>query len=299
MRILICSDGTDTADKPARIGGLVGGSCHAEVTLLGIAEEPEAEQRLRAALNSEAQLLGQYGLKPDIVLRSGEPIEQILQQTSSLAYDLVVIGARTKETTGRYWRSPRAYEVIKAIPPPVVVASGQCERLSKFLVCTGGKHYIDAAVQLTGEIAACTGAAVTLLHVMPEPPAIFADLVRREEDVGALLAGSSELGSNLRQQKEALEKLAVSATVRVRHGIVDDEVFAEVAEGDHDLIVTGSSAARGALQHYIMGDLTRSIVNRAGCPVLVARPAKGVQIGGIWQALKRAFAVAPSSARPG
>ena len=25
MRVLICSDGTDPADKPARLGGLVGG----------------------------------------------------------------------------------------------------------------------------------------------------------------------------------------------------------------------------------------------------------------------------------
>ncbi len=296
MRILVCSDGTDSADKPARIGGLVGRGCHAELTLLGIAEEPQAEQPLRAALDSEAQLLGTYGLHPEIVLRSGEPIEQILQQTSTVSYDFVVIGARTKQTTGRYWRSHRTYELIKAIPPPVLVASGESERLSKFLVCSGGKHYIDAAVQLTGRMAACTGASVTLLHVMAEPPAIFADLVRREEDVEALLAGSSELGSNLRQQKEALEKLGVSTTVRVRHGIVDDEVFAEVAEGDHDLIVTGSSQARGALQHYIMGDLTRSIVNRANCPVLVARPAKGVQLGGIWNALKRAFA--PSGGGP-
>ncbi len=171
----------------------------------------------------------------------------------------------------------------------MLVATGPCERLSKFLVCTGGKRYIDAAVQLAGTIAARAGASVTLLHVMAQPPAIFADLVRLEEDVDALLAAGSELGQNLRAQKGELEKLGVVAQVRVRHGIVLDQVFAELREGGHDLIVTGSSQARGALQHYIMGDLTRSIVNRASCPVLVARPAKG-STGSLWSSFKRIFA---------
>ena len=59
-----------------------------------------------------------------------------------------------------------------------------------------------------------------------------------------------------------------------RHGLALDQIFAEVREGEHDLIVTGTSQARGPLRHYIMGDLTRGILNRADCPVLVARAGK-------------------------
>lgn len=290
MRILICSDGTDPADKPTRLGSQLGRTCGAEITLLGIAERPGDEAPLRAAVETEERLLRESGVQPEIVLREGDPVAQILEQTSATNYDLVIIGTRVKQTSGRYWRSHRTYEVIKAIPPPVLVASGDCQSLSRFLVCTGGKRYIEAAVQLTGEMAACAGASVTLLHVMAEPPAIFADLVRREEDVDALLSGGSELGQNLLMQKQSLEKLGVKAEVRVRHGIVLDQVFAEVRAGKHDMIVTGTSQARGALQHYIMGDLTRSILNRANCPVLVARPKMPASGGGIWAALKRAFA---------
>lgn len=289
MRILICSDGTDPADKPARLGGLVAGPAKASVTLLGIAEQPAEEETLRAALVSEAQLLTGFGLEPETVIRAGEPIEQILQQTAASEYDLVIIGARGKQPSGLYWRSQRTYEVIRAIPLPVLVATGLCENLSKVLVCTGGKRYIDTAVRLAGRIAASAGATVTLLHVMAEPPAIYADLVRLEEDVDALLAAGSELGQNLRAQKGELEKLGVTAQVRVRHGLVLDQVFEELREGGHDMIVTGSSQARGALRHYIMGDLTRSIVNRANCPVLVARPAKG-STGSFWSSVRRIFA---------
>ncbi len=294
MHLLICSDGTDPADKPTRLGGIIGSACGAKATLLGIAERADAEDLLRAALASESKLLTERGLEHEVIIRTGDPVEQILGQTAEKKYDVVVIGTRLKQRSGRHWRSARTYEVIKAIPPPVLIATGDCETVTRALVCTGGKRYIDAAVQLTGEIAACVKAEVTLLHVMAEPPAIFADLVRREEDVEGLLAGGSELGENLRAQKESLEKLGVPTTVRVRHGIVLDQVFAELREGGHDLIVTGTSQARGALQHYIMGDLTRSIVNRADCPVLVARPTNG-RSGGFWAALQRAFS---SGARP-
>ncbi len=144
-------------------------------------------------------------------------------------------------------------------------------------------------MQLTGKVAAAIGASVTLLHVMAEPPAIYADLVRLEEDVNRLLESKSELGLNLHRQKEELERLGVPAEVRVRHGIVIDQVFAEVRQGDHDLIVTGSSQARGMLRHYIMGDLTRSILNRANCPVLVARSGKSKGPISLLASLKRLF----------
>jgi nucleotide-binding universal stress UspA family protein len=274
MRILICSDGTDPGDKPVLLAGLMAVPTKAEVTLLGIAEMPADEKPLRAALASEAEKLREFGVSPEIVLRAGEPIREILEQTKASAYDITIIGARRKNSTGPYWRSGKTYEVIKAIPTPVLLATGVCETLKSFIVCTGGKKYIDAAVQLTGKLAAAVGASVTLLHVMAEPPAIYADLVQLEEDVERLLGSGSELGRNLLAQKQSLEKLGILVEVRVRHGFVIDQIFADVSERGHDLIVTGSSPTLGPLGHYIMGDVTRGIVNRANVPVLVARASK-------------------------
>jgi nucleotide-binding universal stress UspA family protein len=275
MRILICSDGMPPADDATQVGGLVAAASHAETTLLGIAEIPRDEEPLRRALSAQAETLRALGVEPEIVFGSGEPVRQILAQTSAAPYDLVIIGARHTGATGLYWRSQKTYEVIKAIPPPVLVAIGECRELKRFLVCTGGKQYIDAAVQLTAKLAAAAGASVTLLHVMAEPPAIYADLMSLEEDVDQLLGAGSELGQNLLRQKKDLEALGVPTSVRVRHGEVVDQVFLEARAGNHDLIVTGSSRARGPLRHYIMGDLTRSILNHSECPVLVARAGAG------------------------
>jgi nucleotide-binding universal stress UspA family protein len=287
MKILICSDGTAASDNAIRVAALLGPATRrVPPTLLGIAETPADEQPLREALDKQVVVLHDASSGgPRLIVRSGEPITQILAETSVNKYDLVIIGARRKQTDGYFWQSQRTYEIIKSIEPSVLVALGNCG-LSRFLVCTGGKRYIDDAVLLTGALAAAVGAQVTLLNVMAEPPAIYADLVQMEEDVDALLASGSELGRNLRAQKQALQKLGVNASIRVRHGIVTDEIFDEVNTGGYDLIVSGSSRARGPLRHYIMGDITRSIVNRAECSVLVSRSTHSVAAGDFWHVLR-------------
>jgi nucleotide-binding universal stress UspA family protein len=290
MNVLICSDGTPQGESATRLGALLVGPLHAATTLLGIAEEPKHEQALRDALEREAQSLRSGGASPQIFVHTGDPVRQIVDQTTRTKYDLVVIGARRTDSTGLYWRSAKMYEVIKSITPPVLVAIGEWAHLKRFLVCTGGKEFIEEAVQLTGKLASAVGASVTLLHVMAEPPAIYADLVRMEEDLERLLESKSELGLNLGSQKQDLEKMGVPAEVRVRHGMVVDQVFAEAREKSYDLIVTGSSQARGMLRHYIMGDLTRSILNHANCPVLVARAGQAPRARSLWRAMRSLFA---------
>jgi nucleotide-binding universal stress UspA family protein len=289
MRILICSDGMPASDTATRFGGVIGRRLGAETVLLGIVENAPDEAALREALQREAQHLRDQPVEPKIVTRAGDPIREILNETSNTTYDLVVVGAQHKSNSGLHWRSEKTYELIKAILPPVLVAIGECDQLKSFLVCTGGREFIDEALKLTSKLAATVGAGVTLLHVMAEPPAMYADLVELEEDLDRLLQSKSELGLNLRRQKETLERLGVKVEVRIRHGIVVDQVFAETRQGNYDLVVTGSTHARGVVRHYIMGDLTRQILNRASCPVLVAR-AQPVQPRSFWSILKQVFA---------
>ena len=261
---------------------------------LGVAEKPEDESTLQQALEKQASSLRGEHVSPKIEMCAGDPVRRISDETAKTTYDLVIVGARKTGSAGLHWRSEKMYELIKSILPPVLVAVGEWAQLRRFLVCTGGKEFIEEAVQLTGKLAQAVGASVTLLHVMAEPPAMYADLVRLEEDVDRLLESKSELGTNLSEQKADLEKLGVSAEVRIRHGIVVDQVFAEARERSYDLIVTGSSRARGMLRHYIMGDLTRSILNHANCPVLVARAGAVAGPRGLWRSIRRAFAAKKS-----
>jgi hypothetical protein len=80
MKILICSDGTQSAEPAINLGGLLVEPLKAGTTLLGIAETSSDEQPLRQALEEQAQSLQGRGASPEIVVQSGEPVRQIFDQ---------------------------------------------------------------------------------------------------------------------------------------------------------------------------------------------------------------------------
>ena len=271
MKVLICSDGSVQAENAVRFGALIAQKSGAEATIFSITEKPGEEDSAFDSLRRAQELLKERGVNAEVITKVGEPIDEIVKRTDESSYDLVVIGAVRKGTRGPFLMSAKAYKIIKAVAPPVLVVIGSREKINRILVCSGGEKYIDRAVEFSGALAKSTGASVTLFHVMAEPPAVYSDLIKMEEDVNLLLHSNSELGQNLRREKESLEGMGVTAEVRLRHGLVISEVFKEIRRGDYDLVVTGSSPEGGNLRSYIMGNITREIVNRAECPVLVVR----------------------------
>lgn len=276
MKILICNDGSEQAERAMRLGATIAAACQAEVTLLGIQESPGASKALLDSLKRGQSLLEDKKIHAELITKSGTPIEEIVKRTGETLYDFVVIGAARKETRGAFWMSSKSYKLIKEVSSPVLSVAGDTTSISRILICSGGKRYIDDAVLLTRKIAAGLNATVTLLHVTSEPPGILAHLPRMEQDAEFLLRSQSELAQNLRREKETLESMGVRTEAKLRHGGVLDQVLREIREGNYHLVVTGSALSR-SFRTYILGDITREILNRATCAVLVARgqPAPG------------------------
>jgi len=273
VKLLICSDGSEAAARAVRLGAAVAEACRAEVTLLAITEMSAEVEQIGEMLQGTQRLFAERKIPARLITRDGDPIHEIIQESESGTFDLVVVGAAEKGSRGRFWRSSKTYKIIKSIRPPVLAVMGELTTIKQILLCTGGKKYIDNAVALTGCIAHGMGARVTLFHVLAAPPAIYQRLYEQEVDVEAVLNSRSELGRNLREQKATLEGLGVRVEVKLRKGLVLDEIFREINAGNYDLLVSGSSLSRGRLQTYVLGEVTREIVNRARCAVLVARAA--------------------------
>lgn len=287
MKILICTDGSAQAENAVRFGALIASHCRADTTILGISEASGNEEEIFDSLRRAQQRLKEKNVSAELIMKAGEPAEEILKRTQETKYDLVVIGAVRKGTRGPFLMSAKAYRVIKAVEPSVLVVIGDRTKLRRILICSGGEKYIDRAVEFSGELAREMEASITLFHVMAEPPAGYAELMEMEKDVNLLLHSSSELGRNLSREKEVLDVMGVAADVRLRHGLVISEVFKEIRRGDYDLVVTGSSPSGGNLRTYIMGNITREIVNRAECPVLVVRG--GQEPAGLGRSLRGLF----------
>ena len=68
-----------------------------------------------------------------------------------------------------------------------------------------------------------------------------------------------------------MKQLGLTCTVRLRHGQVLPELLMELRQTEYDLVVAGSSPAGDPLRSYMLGNVTREIVNHAAWPVLIVR----------------------------
>ena len=270
MKILICNDGSEQAEQAIKLAVTIAAGCQAETTLLGISESTGESKPLLDSLKRAQALFEDRKIRAELIIKSGNPIEEIIKRTEEASYDLVIIGAARKSTRGAFWMSSKSFKIIKEIKPAVLSVAGKVTAIKRVLICSGGKRYIDNAVRLAGEISRAVGASVALLHVLPDAPAIYASFRRSEETVSWLLGSRTELGINLRRAKETLESLGVTAEVHLRHGPVLEEILREIHQSHYDLVVTGSALSR-SLRTYVLGDISREIVNRINCAVLVVR----------------------------
>jgi nucleotide-binding universal stress UspA family protein len=269
MKILICSDGSEQADRAIRLGAAIAAGAGAEVTLFGIIEAPDKLNLILDSLKRWQAVLADKKINTELITKPGDPIAEIVERTEADKYDLVIVGAVLKETRGLFWMSSKSYKIIKEVTPPVLSVAGESATIKRALICSGGK-YSDSAVRLTAKLAGAFGASVTLLHVMPEPPAFYAGLPRMAETADWVLHSSSELGLTLRSERDFLVAAGLTAEVRLRQGPVLSEILREIRSGNYDLVVTGSAPSR-SLRTYVLGDISREIVNRSNCAVLLVR----------------------------
>jgi nucleotide-binding universal stress UspA family protein len=274
MKILVCSDGSERSRRALASAAVIAAATKAEATILGITEIEQGESELLKTLREEAAVFKEKEAKLQIVSKFGDMVAEIVRQTRETIYDLVVIGAERRGSQEFFLPSTKAYSIAEAISPPLLVVPRSRPDLKRILICSGGGTYIDNAVRFTSKIAKQLSAGITLLSVVAAPPAMHATLFRRQDDVEALLNSGSALGHNLRNEKELVERAGVPVTVRIRHGIVIDQILAEVEQSDYDLVVAGSWPVRDPWRNYVIGNVTRDIINRSDRPVLVIRSDK-------------------------
>ena len=143
--------------------------------------------------------------------------------------------------------------------------------LHKILACTGGGRPGLRDVEVAGQLAAQTGAQVTVLHVMSQV-ALTEKGYRPELEAPAndLIGQRTREGEHLTIALQTLQALGVNCAAKVRHGLVVDEIIAETRDGNYDLLVIGAHAARG-LTRWLLDDVTAHVLEESQVPVLVVR----------------------------
>jgi nucleotide-binding universal stress UspA family protein len=269
MKILLCSEGTERSTNAIQLCLRIASATKSEVTIFGITEFESDEIPLLEALRQTQHAFLAEGVNVEILSKHGDPISEIAKRAVEGNYDLIVIGGEAKPGGQISVLSQKAYEIIALLVRPVLVVPVPRPDIRRILICSGGATYIEAAIKLVTGLGRDLNASVTLFTVLPEASVMISDRIEPEVDVETLLASNSVLGHNLRSEKAMIEAAGVSAEVRVRSGLVHVEIAAEIESGDYDLVVLGSKPSRDVFSDYLLGNMTRRLVNWVSRPVLV------------------------------
>jgi nucleotide-binding universal stress UspA family protein len=260
----------------------IAAATRSEVTIFGVTELEADELPLLEAIRRTQHSFMAQGVNVEILSKYGDPIAEIEKRAAEGNYDLIVIGGEAKASGQISVLSQKAYEIIEMLLRPVLVVPVSRPEIRRILICSGGGTYIEAAVKLVIEFAPSLGASVTLFTALPEAPVMVSDRSEPDVNVSALLASDSALGQNLRAEKEMIEAAGIRTEVRVRSGLVDTEIAAEIEAGDYDLVVLGSKPSRDVFSDYLLGNMTRRLANWVPRPVLVVASGIGARRPRSW-----------------
>jgi nucleotide-binding universal stress UspA family protein len=272
MRMLLCSIGSKQRERTLRFGIAVARALSADVMLLGITQQASKAEGLRQTLAMAAQELAEAGLPSQVRVEVGNAEQVVGREMARTTYDLLALGALASKRSRKRFLAPVVSHIIEQARTSVLVIKGERESLSRVLICASGSEIGHLAVWAGAALACGAGARATLLHVVDAMPAMYVGLEQMEETLAEFLQVDTGASRELKWAAQVVKAECEISEVKLRRGIVVDEILRESQMGDHDVVVLGSSQAAPGLVRALMGDVTQDIVDRAQRPVLVVRP---------------------------
>ena len=134
-RLLIATDGSVTADRAARKGYALAKRLGASVTLLFVGHPKTGELVLQDTVATVGQ---ESGVSSAIEIRSGKPVEEIVDAAVSEGFDLVVIGNRGMAGAKATLLGSIPRDVAEQSPVDVLVARTIAQNLEEIEPGEGG-----------------------------------------------------------------------------------------------------------------------------------------------------------------
>jgi len=274
--------GVCTATPPPAASGLPQTGLEQDVR--GYLETVHAEERAQVdgIVTAAAARLreGLPGVTVVETTRSGEPAAEILAQAREAGADLIVAGARGHAALGALLLGSVSEALVEeAVCPVLIIRGGPWDAgMVRVLVGIGPEdteaRLGDALLRLPLPEGARVVATSVAASAAGSVAAIDPEQWRLAEAAREWTVAANASG------REAAERLAAylragapGRTVETRPlaGDVAGELLRAATEIAADLIVVGARERRGMLAHLGLGSVSRKLVRRAGCSLLVVR----------------------------
>jgi nucleotide-binding universal stress UspA family protein len=222
-----------------------------------------------------AQALGALlGAHPGRMNTSGE-VNALTEEAGRATCDLLIFRKGSQPLIRRLLSRSIAEGALPSqrsdIPFAVLAAQEPRWPLGSILVVLCGENADNVAVDWALRLACPSTAAVTVLAVVPQVPAMYRGLSRMEPSLRSLLTTDTALGCQMRQIARRLVEAKVDGTLRLRQGAPDQQICREMVKGDYDLVVMATKPCRWWLRQ-LKGDPICSLLSRVDRPILFVEP---------------------------
>ncbi len=275
MEILICTDGSPAAEAAAALVARLGIPAEKRVTLLGVWEKAGEQAGLKASMDRMASILGPGLLEVKHVVKQGQSVDQILAEVQGQAYDLVAMGSSGHQRGLRLLNlGSTSSKLARKIHTHLLVARGVPDALDKVLICTGAETPSVETMHRAGALLQGAKTEIGLLHVMSQvalkPESAPEDLF---DTAKTAINRKTREGKHLQDAIQQLRTAGVSSPIvpQLRHGLVVEQVLAELGQGHYDLLVVGAHHQPGQNRwlEILLDDVADRLLNHAPCSVLV------------------------------
>ena len=275
MKILICTDGSKSAEVAAQ--ELISLRFPAETTcvIIYVVKKLAGQQEQQEVFAPIEAVLSPYFTKIKRKAVEGEMAVQILREIREESYDLIV-----KSDFGKGWGLRKMHLgsdtriIVSKVEFPLLLARQYTKSIERVLICSGGEETSADTLKVGGWLVSFSKARVCVLHVMSQ---LAFDVGSQADDLRdtaqTAIQRRTREGLHLAWAVDQIQKAGVSAPVIpiLRHGLVLDQVIAELREGKYDLLVIGSHhvSGRSRTLDAFLEDVASDLVSATTCSVLI------------------------------
>ena len=238
------------------------------VTLLYIASRSKDLEVGWATLSQAQKSFEDMAVK--VKLEQGDVIDNFLAEIEQEEYDMVVLEARRRR--GLLPSNLRLkLKILDHSPIPVLMVRHANVKLERVLICTGGLEISQPVIKLSAALAGSAHLDAALLYVSGSPPSMFAGTEVTDDSLEKIMMGDTPLAQHLKHSAAQLEEAGIRSRTVIRHGIVAESILEEAQSGKYDLIVMGASKSKKDLSGFLLGDVTREVIEQAQSAVLIVK----------------------------
>ena len=218
----------------------------------------EAGTRLDVLVQGVAE---QYGIRTHAAWRIGRAHTQIAAYAQEVAADLVVVGARGENAVQRLFLGSTPMRLLRVRSGPLLIVRRPNWLYEHVLAAVDFSADSDAAIVWARRLAG--DARLDVLHILePELDRRLPQAKRKEAN-----ADMHNIAQNL--MTNLLAKLPGENSAHVELGYVPTRILELAQQWRTDLIVVGRHG-HGGLEAFLLGSVSKDIIQAADCDVLVA-----------------------------